>query len=84
MKNSQIKNQAINFEQIENGNLRIYGYIDGLYAGKEHRLTINTFGDMRDGCSSAGKVFRSTANGAPEGDLGTVKANQNGTAVFNF
>ena len=84
MKNSQIRNQAINFEQIENGLLRIYGYIGGLYAGKEHRLTINTFGDMSDGCSSAGKVFRSTHYGAPEGDLGTIKANKNGTAVFDF
>ena len=39
---------------------------------------------MSDGCSSAGKVFRSTHYGAPEGDLGTIKANKNGTAVFDF
>ena len=39
---------------------------------------------MRDGCSSAGKVFRTAVHGAPEGDLGTIKANKNGTAVFDF
>lgn len=62
MKNSQIgswnsNDWVINFEQIENRPLRIHGYIDGLYAGKEHRLTINTFGDMSDGCRSVGNVF---------------------------
>ena len=39
---------------------------------------------MRDGCSSTGKVFRTAVSGAPEGDLGTIKANKNGTAVFDF
>ena len=39
---------------------------------------------MRDGCSSAGKLFRTAVHGAPEGDLGTIKANKNGTAVFDF
>ena len=62
MKNSQIgswnsNDWLINFEQIENRPLRIHGYIDGLSAGKEHRLTINNFGDMSDGCRSVGNVF---------------------------
>ena len=39
---------------------------------------------MSDGCKSVGGVFKSTSYGVPKGDLGTIKTNKNGTAVFDF
>ena len=39
---------------------------------------------MSDGCRTTGSILRSTRYAVPEGDLGVIKANKEGTAVFDF
>ena len=50
----------------------------------QHKLAINTYGDLSDGCRSTGSILRSSRYAVPEGDLGFVKVNKKGTAVFDF
>ena len=42
------------------------------------------FGDMSDGCGSVGGVLKTSLYGQPIGDIGTIKANKNGIATFDF
>ena len=39
---------------------------------------------MSDGCRSVGGVLKTNVYGQPNGDIGTIKANKNGIASFNF
>ena len=39
---------------------------------------------MSDGCRSNGSVLKTNVHGKPKGDLGTIKADKNGIAIFDF
>ena len=39
---------------------------------------------MSDGCRSVGGVLKTNVYGQPNGDIGTIKANKNGIASFDF
>ena len=50
----------------------------------KHKLAVNTFGDLSDGCKTTGSILRSSRYAVPEGDLGVIKVNKQGSAVFDF
>lgn len=72
------------------GPTHILGNITGLPAGR-HGLHITQFGDMREGCEKLGEHFNPyfLQHGGPAdalrhvGDLGNVKAGEDGTAQVN-
>lgn len=39
---------------------------------------------MSDGCRSVGGVLKTNVYGQPNGDVGTIKADNNGIASFDF
>ncbi|XP_020595311.1 superoxide dismutase [Cu-Zn]-like [Phalaenopsis equestris] len=78
---------TIFFEQEGDGPTKVTGVISGLKPGL-HGFHVHAFGDTTNGCLSTGAHFNPAGNehGAPEdenrhaGDLGNVKAGEDGTA----
>lgn len=82
---------VIRFEQpITGGPTKIFGTIRGLADG-EHGLHIHEYGDLSDGCTSAGAHFNPfeknhggrTAYERHAGDYGNILS-KNGTSEFSF
>lgn len=83
---------VVSFEQAAEGGLtRIAGTIKGLKPGK-HGFHIHQFGDLSDGCVTAGPHFNpfNKTHGAFEdedrhlGDLGNIMADKNGVAQIKL
>ena len=62
------------FEQKDGGLLRAYGKMEGLPPGL-HRMTINEYGDLSNGCYSTGKRIE---------DFGLFSVSRDGEAEFDF
>ncbi|KAL3269816.1 hypothetical protein HHI36_008874 [Cryptolaemus montrouzieri] len=81
----------IQFVQRPGGPVHITGNLTGLPAGK-HGLHIHQSGDLRNGCEKLGGHFNPylSHHGGPAdplrhvGDLGNVKAEEDGNAEINF
>nr|CAD7431914.1 unnamed protein product [Timema monikensis] len=84
---------VVRFLQTEQDRCLIDGTIDGLEPG-HHGLHIHELGDLSGGCDTIGPHLnlRGTRHGGPHedednrhtGDLGNIKADVNGRAVFRF
>ena len=84
---------VIHFEQsLHNNYTTIYGYINGLKAGK-HGIHIHQYGDLTAGCESAGPHFNpfGKPHGGPKnpnrhvGDLGNIECKiENSTTFFSL
>ncbi|XP_078033915.1 superoxide dismutase [Cu-Zn] [Augochlora pura] len=78
-------------QKVENGPVRIHGTITGLPQG-QHGFHIHKKGDVRESCMAAGPHFNplNKSHGGPEdperhvGDLGNIKANEQGVATIDF
>eukprot|EP00095_Tigriopus_kingsejongensis_P006111 maker-scaffold872_size86337-snap-gene-0.18 protein:Tk06111 transcript:maker-scaffold872_size86337-snap-gene-0.18-mRNA-1 annotation:"copper chaperone for superoxide dismutase" len=84
---------VVRFTQVDQSTCVVDGTIDGLSPG-EHALAIHECGDLSQGCQSVGPHFnpRHTRHGSPlneeaerhVGDLGNIRADETGRAVFKF
>jgi len=80
---------AINLEQASGQATKISGKVEGLEPG-EHGFHIHEFGDLSDGCDSAGghynpdNVDHGDLESGHVGDLGNITADENGIAQFNL
>lgn len=79
---------VIRFVQTSDDRCIIDGTVDGL--SREHGLHIHEFGDLTNECKNVGEHYNPTnhTHGGPNdnerhyGDLGNIKADENGRAVF--
>lgn len=80
---------SVNLEQASGQATKISGTVEGLEPG-EHGFHIHEFGDLSNGCDSAGGhynpdgVDHGDLDGGHVGDLGNITANENGVAQFNL
>ena len=80
---------AINLEQASGQATKISGKVEGLEPG-EHGFHIHEFGDLSDGCDSAGghynpdNVDHGDLDNGHVGDLGNITADENGIAQFSL
>ena len=80
---------AVNLQQEPGQATRISGKVEGLEPG-EHGFHIHEFGDLSDGCDSAGGHYNPDGvdHGDLEkghvGDLGNITADENGIAQFDL
>eukprot|EP00455_Lapot_gusevi_P052533 TRINITY_DN7_c0_g1_i2.p1 TRINITY_DN7_c0_g1~~TRINITY_DN7_c0_g1_i2.p1 ORF type:complete len:158 (+),score=65.24 TRINITY_DN7_c0_g1_i2:119-592(+) len=88
----EVVNGLITFTQsIDGGNTRITGTVQGLTPGL-HGFHIHEFGDLSQGCISAGPHFNpaNKRHGAPNveerhaGDLGNIEAGADGVAQIDI
>jgi len=83
---------TVTFEQQKNGVTTITGELRNLDPNALRGFHIHQFGDLTDGCLSAGPHFNpfSKNHGAPTdterhvGDLGNIKTDESGSASFKF
>ncbi|CAE6432201.1 unnamed protein product [Rhizoctonia solani] len=81
----------LEFEDIGNETIHLYGQISGLSAGK-HGIHVHTLGDMSGGCASVGAHFNPSnqSHGGPQsatrhvGDLGNIEAGSDGVATISI
>ncbi|KAF5196941.1 Superoxide dismutase [Cu-Zn] [Thalictrum thalictroides] len=82
---------TVSFTQEGNGPTTVIAHISGLKPGL-HGFHVHKFGDMTNGCTSAGAHFNpaNREHGAPEdenrhaGDLGNVRATEDGAVNFTI
>ena len=82
---------TVNFEEQQNGNTKITGTFINLPPGK-HGFHIHQFGDLSNGCISAGAHFNpyKKTHGGPNdeerhvGDLGNIEADAEGNASYEL
>ncbi|KAK0466591.1 superoxide dismutase [Armillaria novae-zelandiae] len=88
-------NGNVIFQQDQpDGPVQIKGRIQGLDASALRGFHVHEFGNLTDGCTSAGAHYNpfNTPHGAPTdsiesrhvGDLGNVQSDENGVAVLDF
>jgi len=90
LKGSEGVSGTVKFEAAGD-KVKVTGDIHGLTPGL-HGFHIHQYGDLSNGCVSAGGHFNPAGNthGAPEdtnrhaGDLGNITANDKGTAIFEI
>ena len=83
---SNTVNGVVTFCQQSNGLVTVRINVSGLVPAGEHGFHVHQFGDLRDGCISAGPHFNPNnyTHGAPSdnvrhvGDLGNIVADQSG------
>ncbi|KAJ3566035.1 hypothetical protein NP233_g7255 [Leucocoprinus birnbaumii] len=84
---------TITFEQPNHpGPVTVSGDIKGLPANAERGFHVHQWGDLTDGCTSAGSHFNpfGKTHGGPSssvrhvGDLGNIKSDSKGEAKFKF
>lgn len=86
---SDTVNGTLLFSQIKNSPTLIVGRITGLTPGL-HGLHIHEFGDLSNGCESAGghynpdNVDHGNIQEGHVGDLGNIEANKSGIAEINL
>ncbi|CAE6498536.1 unnamed protein product [Rhizoctonia solani] len=81
----------LEFEDIGNDTIHLYGKISGLSPGK-HGTHVHIWGDLTAGCESVGAHFNptNTTHGGPQsaerhvGDLGNIEAGPNGDATVDI
>lgn len=81
----------VKFHQEPGHQVTLKGNITQLPPG-EHGFHVHEYGDLRDGCTSAGGHYNpfGKLHGAPDddnrhvGDLGNIKADGSSSAVFSF
>ena len=80
---------SVNLEQAPGEATKISGTVEGLEPG-EHGFHIHEFGDLSNGCDSAGGhynpdgVDHGDLESGHVGDLGNITADENGVAQFNL
>ncbi|KAJ7644188.1 superoxide dismutase [Roridomyces roridus] len=93
LKGSSSATGTVTFEQKDVASaVTVTGKLQGLDANAERGFHIHQFGDLTDGCLSAGPHFNPFAknHGAPSdaerhvGDLGNIQTDGDGKATFSF
>jgi len=84
---------TVTFQQSSpKGSVKVSGDIQGLSSNALHGFHVHQFGDLSDGCVSAGPHFNpfGKTHGAPTsssrhvGDLGNIKTDEDGVANFEI
>ncbi|CAE6395047.1 unnamed protein product [Rhizoctonia solani] len=82
---------SLEFEEIDDGKIHLYGTITGLSAGK-HGIHVHIWGDLSGGCESVGAHFNpyNKTHGGPQsperhvGDLGNIQAGSDGVSQVDI
>ena len=79
------------FEEKQD-HIRVTGHIEGLKKNSVHAIHVHEYGDLSDGCDSAGShfnPFNKKHQGREDkdrhvGDLGNIYTNSKGVSIFDF